>query len=74
MPEVSVTLPVEQYEELEAYAQAHEISIEEVMRRALVHFLALERSLHENLARTDMLPTSNQIIGPEEYMDFQGAR
>ena len=70
MPKVSVTLSPAQYEELKAYARAHEISKEEVLRRALEQFLAQERSLDESLARTDMLPESSQIIGPEEYMDL----
>lgn len=70
MPKLTVELSLEQYEELEAHATAHQISLGEVVRRALDQFLAAQRSLTEDLGETEMLVTSEHIIHPDEYMNM----
>ncbi len=70
MTRLTVELPLDQYEALENYATAHQVSLAEAVRRALDQFLAAERSLTEDLDTTRMVVTDQHIIGPDDYMDM----
>lgn len=70
MPRLTVDLPSDQYEALENYATAHQISLAEAVRRALDQFVAAERSRTEDLDTTRMVVTDQHVIGPDEYMNM----
>jgi hypothetical protein len=70
MPRLTVDLPSDQYEALENYATAHQISLAEAVRRALDQFVATERSRTEDLDTTRMVVTDQHVIGPDEYMNM----
>ncbi len=67
---LSVDVPYEQYEELEAFATANEMSLAEVVRRALAQFLQKQRALSESLQMMELLPRGQHVIGPDEFMDL----
>lgn len=70
MRRLSVDVPYEQYEELEAFAAANEISLAEAMRRALAQFLQEQRTLAESFRATELLPRDRHVIAPDEFMNL----
>ena len=70
MPQLTVELTWHEWEHLEAVAQFEEISLDEVVRRALDVYLAQERT-QRTLPRDDSVTaTRDHLVGPGEVMDL----
>jgi hypothetical protein len=70
MPQLSVELTWREWENLESVAEAEEISMEEVVRRALDVYLAQEH-IQKLQARDDSVTaTRDHLVGPAEVMDL----
>ena len=70
MPELTVTLTWQEWEALETVANAEEISIEEVVRRALDVYLAQERVQKMQPRDDSVAATRDHLVGPGEVMDL----
>ena len=70
MRKLSVDVPYEQYEELQAFAAANEVSLAEAVRRALAQFLQEQQTLSESFRATELLTEDRHVIGPDEFMDL----
>jgi hypothetical protein len=66
MPKLTVELTWREWESLEAVAQSEEISMEEVVRRALDGYLA-----HEQIQR--MQPDDRTITATRDHLDGPGS-
>ncbi len=70
MPELTVTLTWQEWESLETVAKAEEISIEEVVRRALDVYLAQEHVQRTRPKDESVTATRDHLVGPGEVMDL----
>ena len=70
MPELTVELNWREWEFLEAVADAQEISLEEVVRRALDAYLAQERVRRQRAEDSSVTATRDHLVGPDEVMDL----
>ena len=70
MPELTVTLTWQEWESLETVAKDEEISIEEVVRRALDVYLAQERVQRMRPKDGSVTATRDHLVGPGEVMDL----
>ena len=70
MPELTVELNWREWEFLEAVADAEEISLEEVVRRALDAYLAQERIRRARAQDNSVTATRDHLVGPDEVMDL----
>jgi len=70
MPQLTVELTWREWENLEVVAEAEEISLDEVVRRALDAYLAQEQ-VNKLQARDDSVAaTRDHMVGPDEVMDL----
>jgi len=70
MPQLTVELTWREWEYLEVVAEAEEISLEEVVRRALDAYLAQEQ-VNKLQSRDDSVAaTRDHLVGPDEVMDL----
>jgi hypothetical protein len=70
MPVLKVTLTWQEWESLETIAKAEEISIEEVVRRALDVYLAQEHVQRMRPKDESVTATRDHLVGPGEVMDL----
>jgi hypothetical protein len=70
MPQLTVELTWREWEYLEAVAEAEEISLEEVMRRALDVYLAGEHVKRLESRDDSVAATRDHMVGPDEVMDL----
>ena len=70
MPELTVELTWQEWEALENVAQVEEISVEEVVRRALDVYLAQERVQRMQPEDDTVAATRDHLVGPNEVMDL----
>lgn len=70
MPELTVELNWREWEFLEAVADAQEISLEEVVRRALDAYLAQESVSGHRAQDSSVTATRDHLVGPGEVMDL----
>ncbi len=70
MPELTVELTWHEWESLEAVAQSEEISLEEVVRRALDAYLAEERMRLSGQQDSSVVATRRHMVTPDEVMDL----
>lgn len=70
MPELTVTLTWQEWESLETVAKSEEISIEEVVRRALDVYLAQEHVQRMRPKDESVIATRDHLVGPSEVMDL----
>jgi hypothetical protein len=70
MPELTVELTWREWEFLEAVAQAEEISMEEVMRRALDSYLAQDHIQRMQPNDRSVTATRDHLVGPAEVLDL----
>jgi hypothetical protein len=70
MPQLTVELTWREWEYLEAVAEAEEISLEEVMRRALDVYLAGEHVKRLQSRDDSVAATRDHMVGPDEVMDL----
>lgn len=70
MPKLTVELTWHEWEFLEGVAQAEEISLQEVVRRALDVYLAQERVRSSEQQDSTVVATRGHLLGPDEVMDL----
>ena len=70
MPQLSVELTWREWENLESVAGAEEISMEEVVRRALDVYLAQEYIQKLQAEDDSVTATRDHLVGPAEVMDL----
>ena len=70
MPQLTVELNWREWEYLEAVAQSEEISLEEVVRRALDTYLAQEHVKKLQAQDDSVAATRDHMVGPDEVMDL----
>ena len=70
MPQLTVELTWREWEYLEAVAEAEEISLEEVVRRALDAYLAQEHVRKLQSRDDSVAATRDHLVGPDEVMDL----
>ncbi len=70
MPKLTVELTWREWEFLEAVAQSEEISMEEVVRRALDGYLAHEQIQRMQPDDRSVTATRDHLVGPSEVMDL----
>lgn len=70
MPQLSVELTWREWENLESVAEAEEISMEEVVRRALDVYLAQEHIQKLQAEDDSVTATRDHLVGPAEVMDL----
>ncbi len=70
MPQLTVELTWREWEYLEAVAEAEEISLEEVVRRALDVYLAGERVKRLQSRDDSVTATRDHLVGSDEVMDL----
>ena len=70
MPELTVELTWREWESLEVVAQAEQISMEEVVRRALDVYLAQEHIHMAQPSDDSVTATRDHLVGPREVMDL----
>ena len=71
MPRLTVELTWHEWEFLEAVAQSEEISLEEVVRRALDEYLAEKRVQAGRPDDSSVTATRDHLVGPGEVMDLE---
>lgn len=65
MPSVTFELSSDQWDQVQAYAALHEIPVEEVICRALEHFLALART---DSGDVDLVCRDRYMVHAENYL------
>jgi hypothetical protein len=70
MPELTVELTWPEWEYLEAVADAEEISLDEVVRRALDAYLTQEHVKRLQSKDDSVTATRDHLVGPGEVMDL----
>ena len=70
MPQLTVELTWQEWEALENVASAEEISVEEVVRRALDAYLAQEGVRKMQPRDDSVAATRDHLVGPGEVMDL----
>jgi len=70
MPQLTVELTWREWENLEVVAEAEEISLEEVVRRALDAYLAQEQVNRLQSRDDSVAATRDHMVGPDEVMDL----
>lgn len=70
MPQLTVELTWHEWEFLEAVAESEEISLEEVVRRALDAYLAEERMRLSQQQDSSVVATRHHLLGTDEVMDL----
>jgi hypothetical protein len=70
MPQLTVELTWREWEFLESVAQSEEISLDEVVRRALDVYLAQEQMRLSEQQDSTVVATRGHMVGPDEVMDL----